>query len=72
MRQHTTMKITFEPTTKHEYTSCSVSTENDDLTLDYMIENLVIPALLGIGFSQVSIDEYFDRDFKLDTVINDE
>jgi hypothetical protein len=54
------MKITLEPTIDLDYPSCSISIPNDDLSINDLFERLINPALLGIGYYQKSINEYYD------------
>lgn len=52
------MKITIEPTEDNSYLTCSISIKGDDHNLPDVFEKLVIPSLLGFGFTQDSIDKY--------------
>lgn len=55
------MKITIEPTNDKNYPTCSVSVESDDLSLDDAFNKLIIPALLGWGYCQETIDKYLSN-----------
>jgi hypothetical protein len=57
------MKITLEPTELDQspqnlHPKVTVETCYDDITIDEIMENLIIPALLGIGFQKETIDKY--------------
>lgn len=60
------MKITIRPTDKQlgsvlcTHPTVTVEIPHDDLTMEEMIENLIIPALLGMGFQAETIDAYFN------------
>jgi hypothetical protein len=62
------MKITIKPTEKQIFSplcthpTVTVEMPQDDLTIEEMIDNLIIPALLGMGFQQETIDAYFNGD----------
>ena len=59
------MKITLEPTNSPIVSPCcthpkvSVELPQDDLTMEEVIDHLIIPALLGMGFRKETIDTYF-------------
>ena len=50
------MKITI----KHYNKTISLETENDDLTMDNLISEIIIPMLKAMGFAEKTINEYFD------------
>jgi hypothetical protein len=52
------MKITIEPTAYKGHPTSSISVTGDDLTISELIEKLVVPAILGIGFSQELVRKY--------------
>jgi len=53
------MKLTIKrPSYK---TSIIIEIDNDDLTLDAVIEKLIIPALKGMEFSEENINEVFNK-----------
>lgn len=60
------MKITIRPTDKQlaspfcTHPTVTVEIPQDDLTMGEVIDNLIIPALLGMGFQQETIEEYFN------------
>lgn len=62
------MKLTIEPTEQGvnsfgvDATQQKVTVEipADDLTIEEMFENLIIPALLGMEFHRDSITDYLD------------
>jgi len=62
------MKITIKPTDKQlgspfcTHPTVTVEIPQDDLTMEQVIENLIIPALLGMGFQQETIETYFNGD----------
>jgi hypothetical protein len=62
------MKITIKPTDKQIFSplcthpTVTVKIPQDDLTMEQVIENLIIPALLGMGFQQETIETYFNGD----------
>jgi hypothetical protein len=57
------MKLTLEPTGPpgpHRHLKVTVETNHDDHTIDEVIDNVVVPALLAWGFTQKTIDNYLD------------
>ena len=62
------MKITIKPTDKQlgspfcTHPTVTVKIPQDDLTMEQVIDNLIIPALLGMGFQQETIETYFNGD----------
>lgn len=61
------MKITIQPTQKPEsiettHPLVTVEIPFDHLTMHQMLEDLIIPALKGMGFHQNTIDKYIDLD----------
>ena len=55
------MKITIEPTSSNNYPTSSISVIRDDLTINELLELLVVPAIIGIGFNQETVREYIGR-----------
>ena len=59
------MRITLEPTDSPIVSPCcthpkvSVELPQNDLTMEEVIGNLIIPALLSMGFQKDTIDAYF-------------
>jgi len=58
------MKITFEPTELDQSTwnihpKVTIETCYDDMNLGELIDALIIPALLGLGFQKETIDAHF-------------
>lgn len=57
------MKITFTPTEKNEWqyahSEVTISYPSDDMDLDSMLENLIIPALYGLTYK--GVDEFFEK-----------
>lgn len=53
------MKITLETTqSEPKYShSVQITTNGDDLNIYHVWDDLIVPALLGFGFGQSSIDE---------------
>lgn len=53
------MKITLETTqSEPKYShSVQITTNGDDLNIHHVWDDLIVPALLGFGFGQSSIDE---------------
>jgi hypothetical protein len=61
------MKITIQPTeldiiTNYPHPTVSVEIPGDDLTMDQMISDLIIPALLAYGFNMDTIKKYIQPD----------
>jgi len=59
------MKITLEPSEldqppAHRHPKVSVETAHDDMAIDELFEQLIIPALLGMGFMKETIDNYLN------------
>jgi hypothetical protein len=60
------MKITIEPTEQSDPAAppnclapvVTISLPSDDLTVEDVMENLVIPALLASGYQKATIDAY--------------
>lgn len=55
------MKITIEPTTYKGFPTASISVTRDDLTISELLEKLVVPAILGIGFSEKTVRKYIEE-----------
>jgi len=59
------MEIRFTPTEKHNpatqypYPTITITVPTDDLDMDQMLEVLVKPALIGLGYAPKLVDEYF-------------
>ena len=65
------MRLTYEPTTDNwsskkdpKFMQLTLSLEHpmDDMTLTEFMETMVVPMLLSMGYSQVSIDSVFGAD----------
>jgi hypothetical protein len=59
------MKLKLKPTSKTDfftvgYSTVTVKHPSDDLTVEQIFEDVVIPVLLAWGFSQTTIDNYMD------------
>jgi len=59
------MKITLEPSETNlpvdqQHPKVSIEIPYDDCDMQQMIENLIIPALLGMGFKKETISDYFE------------
>lgn len=44
------------------YPTASISVDSNDLTVGEMFDDLIIPALLAIGYQRGSINEYLRED----------
>lgn len=55
------MKITIEPTKDNRYPTSSISITRDDLTISELLEELVIPAIISVGFSEKTVREYIQE-----------
>jgi len=59
------MEIRFTPTQpklsqgRYPYPTVSITVDDDDLDMDQMLEVLVKPALVGLGYTPGLIEEYF-------------
>lgn len=54
------MKITLQPTEKDgKQHTVTIETVHDDLTITDVAENLVIPSLIGYGFSEEVVRKIF-------------
>jgi hypothetical protein len=57
------MKITLEPTELDQsphnlHPRVTIETCYDDMTIEEIVENLVVPALLGMGYQRETINKY--------------
>lgn len=55
------MKITIEPTKDSRYPTSSISITRDDLTINELLEELVVPAIISVGFSEKTVREYIQE-----------
>lgn len=55
------MKITLEPTAYKGHPTVSISVTRDDLTISELLETLVVPAILGIGFAEETVRKYIEE-----------
>jgi len=61
------MRITLKPTQHPEsveatHPTITIEIPFDHLTMHQMLEQLVVPALKGVGFCDETIDKYIDLD----------
>jgi len=61
------MKITFEPSERDlpkdmQHPCVSVEIPFDDVNMQEMIDELIIPALLALGYQKETIDQYFNQE----------
>jgi hypothetical protein len=43
---------------KNEHTECTITVDKIHMTTEDMLEDLIVPALLALGFSKENIDHY--------------
>ncbi|WZE63645.1 hypothetical protein PANI_CDS0126 [Maribacter phage Panino] len=47
-------------TIKNEYGKYSVEVDESDMTLTGMMDKLIMPVIKSVGYSQITIDKYFE------------
>jgi len=61
------MKITLEPTELDQspqnlHPRVTIETCYDDMNIEEIFENLIVPAVLGIGYQRETINKYLGED----------